>query len=32
MHNDVFDLQGRKVSKQAQKGVYIINGKKVVVK
>ena len=32
MYNDVFDLQGRKVSKQAQKGVYIINGKKVVVK
>lgn len=28
---DIFDLQGRKVSK-AQKGMYIINGKKVVMK
>ena len=28
---EIFDLQGRKVSK-AQKGLYIINGKKVVVK
>ena len=32
MHNDVFDLQGRKVNDQTKKGVYIINGKKVVVK
>lgn len=32
MHNDVFDLQGRKVNDQTKKGVYIQNGKKVVVK
>ena len=29
---DVYDLQGRKVQSTAKKGVYIINGKKVVIK
>jgi hypothetical protein len=31
MHNEVFDLQGRKVA-QPTKGLYIMNGKKVVIK
>ena len=31
MSNEVFDLQGRRVA-QPQKGLYIVNGKKVVVK
>ena len=31
-NDSYFDLNGRKVSKPAQKGVYILNGKKVVVK
>jgi hypothetical protein len=31
MHNELFDLQGRKVTKPA-KGLYIKNGKKVVMK
>ncbi len=30
--NSVYDLQGRRVDKAAQKGVYVVNGKKVVVK
>jgi hypothetical protein len=30
--DDVYDLQGRRLSGQQAKGVYIINGKKVVVK
>ena len=30
--NSVYDLQGRKVNDQAKKGVYIQNGKKVVIK
>ena len=29
--NDIYDLQGRKVT-QMQRGIYIINGKKVVIK
>jgi hypothetical protein len=38
MHSDVYDLQGRKVSNgkwsngQMPKGLYIVNGKKVVIK
>jgi hypothetical protein len=39
MHNDVYDLQGRKVTGQSsmgngqlKKGLYIVNGKKVVIK
>lgn len=31
MHNEVFDLQGRKVGQPA-KGMYIVNGKKYIVK
>ena len=31
MNNDIFDLQGRKVTKPT-KGMYIVNGKKVMVK
>ena len=31
MHNDVFDLQGRRVAKPT-KGLYIVNGKKVIIK
>jgi hypothetical protein len=31
MRNGVYDLQGRKVS-EPSKGVYIVNGKKVVIK
>ena len=31
MHNEVFDLQGRRVA-QPTKGLYIVNGKKVVIK
>ena len=31
MHNEYFDLQGRKVA-QPQKGLYIVNGKKVIIK
>ena len=31
MHNEVFDLQGRKIA-QPKKGLYIKNGKKVVLK
>ena len=31
-NDSYFDLNGRKISKPAQKGVYILNGKKVVVK
>ena len=30
-NNEIFDLQGRRVAKAA-KGVYIVNGKKVVLK
>jgi hypothetical protein len=30
-NDSIFDLQGRKVSK-ATKGLYIVNGRKVVVK
>ena len=30
-NNDIYDLSGRKVSK-AQKGIYIVNGKKIAVK
>lgn len=29
---DIFDLQGRRVVRPAQKGIYIINGKKVVLR
>lgn len=32
MNNDVYDLQGRKVQNAAQKGIYIMNGRKVVNK
>jgi len=32
MHNDVYDLQGRRVSGATQKGVYVVNSKKTVVK
>ena len=32
MHHDVYDLQGRKVQNTATKGVYIVNGRKVVIK
>jgi len=32
MHNEYFDLQGRKVQNAAQKGIYIMNGRKVVNK
>jgi hypothetical protein len=28
--NDIYDLQGRKVRNAAAKGMYIVNGKKVV--
>ena len=31
-HKVIYDLQGRRVTKATKKGVYIINGKKVVVK
>ena len=30
MNNDVFDLSGRKVNGQLLKGVYIVNGRKVL--
>jgi hypothetical protein len=30
--NDIYDLQGRKVQNPTKKGIYIINGKKVVIK
>lgn len=30
--NDIYDLQGRKVQNTTKKGIYIINGKKVVIK
>ena len=30
--NSVYDLQGRRVNGNAQKGVYIVNGKKVITK
>ena len=29
---DYYDLQGRRVNGAAQKGVYIVNGKKTVIK
>jgi len=32
MHSDVYDLQGRKVTKPVKKGVYVRDGRKVVVK
>ena len=32
MDNEVYDLQGRRVSGTAQKGVYIVNGKKTIIK
>ena len=32
MDNEVYDLQGRRVNKAAQKGVYIVNGKKTIIK
>jgi hypothetical protein len=31
LNGDIFNLQGQKVNR-AQKGVYIVNGKKIVVK
>jgi hypothetical protein len=31
MHNEMYDLQGRRVA-QPSKGLYIVNGKKVVIK
>lgn len=30
--DDVYDLSGRKVGRQPQRGIYIVNGKKVVIK
>jgi len=30
--SEVYDLQGRRVSGTAQKGVYVVNGKKTVIK
>lgn len=30
--NDVYDLSGRRVGRQPQHGIYIVNGKKVVIK
>ena len=32
MHNDVYDLQGRKVKGHLNKGVYFINGQKTVIR
>ena len=32
MENSVYDLQGRRVNSATQKGVYIVNGKKTVIK
>ena len=32
MDNEVYDLQGRRVNNANQKGVYIVNGKKVIIK
>jgi hypothetical protein len=31
-NNRYYDLQGRRVSGAAQKGIYVVNGKKIVVK
>lgn len=30
--DDIYDLSGRKVAQKQQKGIYIVNGKKVVIK
>ena len=30
--SEIYDLQGRKVNKETAKGVYIVNGKKVIIK
>jgi hypothetical protein len=30
--HSVYDLQGRRVNGAAQKGVYVVNGKKVIIK
>ena len=30
--NNCYDLQGRKLNGQSQKGIYIVNGKKVIIK
>jgi len=32
VNGEIFDLQGRRVNGTAQKGVYIVNGKKTVIK
>ena len=32
VRNGIYDLQGRKVNAQPRKGIYIVNGKKVVIK
>ena len=32
VNSDAFDLQGRKIAKPTAKGVYVVNGKKVVIK
>lgn len=31
-NNEVYDLQGRRINVQGQKGVYLHRGKKIVVK
>lgn len=30
--DDIYDLSGRKISQRLQQGIYIVNGKKVIVK
>ena len=30
--NEVYDLQGRRVARHPAKGIYVVNGKKIVVK
>ena len=30
--DDIYDLSGRKIAQKQQKGIYIVNGKKVVIK
>jgi hypothetical protein len=32
VRSDIFDMQGRKVQSPTKKGVYIMNGRKVVIK
>ena len=32
LHNSIYDLQGRKIEKMAKDGIYIVGGKKVLVK